>query len=91
MKQFYWVVEDTSLVCKFFNRELKTLALENTTSYVEVMYTTPNIEATYEIPNVKVIDKKYFIVENLQLAEISLEVSTLENNYSIYIECSNAS
>ena len=46
-------------------RELQTLALENTTSNVEVMYIVPNFEVVDEIPNVKVVDQKNFIVENL--------------------------
>ena len=58
--------------------ELQTLALDNTTS---------NVEVVDEIPNVKVVEQKDFTLENLQLEEISVEVSALENSYSIYLGC----
>ena len=43
-----------------------------------------------DIPNVKVVDQKDFTMENMQLEEISTEVSALENNYSIYLGCFHA-
>ena len=69
---------------------LKTLALENTLPNVQAMYIVPTVEVADEIPNVKVMDQKDFIVEKLQLEEISAEVSALENNYSVYLGCFHA-
>lgn len=56
-------------------RELQTIALENTTSNGEVMYTVPNVEFADAIPNVEVVDIKDFTVNKLKLEEINDEIS----------------